>query len=419
MFRRARAPRVPVTFRVDGREVVAEEGEPIAVALLASGRVALARGPKVHRPRGPACMRGGCDGCLMRVDGEPNVMTCVRPARTGQVVETQNVLGSASTDLLRGADMVFPHGIDHHHLLAGIPVLGQVMQVTARRLAGLGHLPSEVRGAEELTRMAPDVLVVGGGAAGLAMVASLRGRGLDVCLVDEGVRLGGALLGLSEHAAAIEPAPALEGVTLLGRHTVAGLYEGEALVIGEGGATLVAPRAIVLATGAHEPAVAVPNNDLPGVMSARALCRLLDAGLEPSGRVALLDPEGPHAEELARRLGDGLLAIPAAKMRAIHGLGRVRSIAYEDEGGAHRERVVIVAVGGAPAPSFELAAQAGARVVLTGAGYAVQTGACGRVQGAGAALLYALGEVTGAPLAPARFLADARAIADDLLTRLG
>ena len=80
MLRRARAPVDPVTIYLDGDAVTAERGEPLAMALLAADKVTLARSPKLHRPRAPSCLRGACDGCLARVDGEPNVMTCLRAA---------------------------------------------------------------------------------------------------------------------------------------------------------------------------------------------------------------------------------------------------------------------------------------------------------------------------------------------------
>ncbi|HEX3771054.1 MAG TPA: (2Fe-2S)-binding protein, partial [Polyangiaceae bacterium] len=95
---RLAAPRDPVTILLDGEEVVAERGEPAAIALVGGGRVALARSPKFHRPRGPACLRAACDGCLARVDGVPNVMTCRVPAREGLAIETQNVVGWRETD---------------------------------------------------------------------------------------------------------------------------------------------------------------------------------------------------------------------------------------------------------------------------------------------------------------------------------
>src|SRR5688572_19290242 len=140
MFRRGRALQDPVTITLDGADVPAERGEPLAIALLAAGKITLARSPKLHRPRAPSCLRGACDGCLARVDGVPNVMTCLRPAAGGERIETQNVVGSRESDLLRVTDWFFPQGIDHHHLMAGIPGISGVMQAFARKLAGLGKL---------------------------------------------------------------------------------------------------------------------------------------------------------------------------------------------------------------------------------------------------------------------------------------
>ncbi|MGO8992824.1 MAG: (2Fe-2S)-binding protein, partial [Polyangiaceae bacterium] len=76
MPRRLVPPRDAVSITLDGERIVAERGEPIAAALLGAGKWTLARSPKFHRPRGPSCMRGACDGCLARVDGVANVMTC-------------------------------------------------------------------------------------------------------------------------------------------------------------------------------------------------------------------------------------------------------------------------------------------------------------------------------------------------------
>src|SRR5262245_46164028 len=73
----------PVTIQFDGEPIVAEKGEPVAAALVAAGKTAIARSPKFHRPRGPACFRAACDGCLARVDDAPNVMTCMTPAHDG------------------------------------------------------------------------------------------------------------------------------------------------------------------------------------------------------------------------------------------------------------------------------------------------------------------------------------------------
>src|SRR6516225_2770055 len=117
-----------VTIELDGEPIEAERGEPVAAALVAAGKIALARSPKFHRPRGPACMRAACDGCLARVDDVPNVMTCMLAARDGMDVRTQNTLGSRSVDFLRVTDWFFPEGLTHKEIFAGVPGVQALMQ---------------------------------------------------------------------------------------------------------------------------------------------------------------------------------------------------------------------------------------------------------------------------------------------------
>ncbi|MBU0491647.1 MAG: (2Fe-2S)-binding protein [Chloroflexi bacterium] len=91
-------PRRKVLFTCDGREVEGYEGEPIAAALHAAGIKVLRRSIRLHRPRGFFCANGKCASCLMVVDGEPNVMTCVTPLREGMIVETQRDKGVVQHD---------------------------------------------------------------------------------------------------------------------------------------------------------------------------------------------------------------------------------------------------------------------------------------------------------------------------------
>ncbi|AUX41378.1 NADH dehydrogenase [Sorangium cellulosum] len=421
MFRRGRALEDPVTITLDGAAVPAERGEPLAVALIASGRVTLARSPKLHRPRAPSCLRGGCDGCLARVDGVPNVMTCLRPATGGERIESQNVVGSRQADLLRVTDWFFPQGIDHHHLMAGVPGLSGVVQSIARKLAGLGRLPSAALPVEPAARLDVDAAVIGAGPAGVAAASALAARGLRVALVDDGLAPAGSLAGAPRRAAALLERHRLDGVRVLSRHVAAGVYLGEILVAGDAGALVVHAPAKVFATGAHDGVVAVPNNDLPGVFSARALCRLLAHGVEPTGPVALAG-EGFWADELAFALGDRLAArVPLAALVAVNGISQVKSVTVRDapftEGSEVRDlKVVAVAVDAPAAPSFEVAAQAGARVRYDPrAGYAVSVDARGRA-GDG---VWALGECTGAALDPAGIEHAAAAVADDVLAQRG
>lgn len=85
-----------IALLVDGEPVEAFEGEPIATALLAAGRRVFRYTTKRNEPRGVFCALGRCTDCVMTVDGQINVRTCVTPARDGMVIETQIGLGQWS-----------------------------------------------------------------------------------------------------------------------------------------------------------------------------------------------------------------------------------------------------------------------------------------------------------------------------------
>ena len=72
-----------VTIFVDERPISAIEGEPIAAALLANGLKGMRRTPRYGKVRGLFCGIGRCTDCIMTVNGEPNVRTCVTPVRAG------------------------------------------------------------------------------------------------------------------------------------------------------------------------------------------------------------------------------------------------------------------------------------------------------------------------------------------------
>jgi predicted molibdopterin-dependent oxidoreductase YjgC len=82
-----------ITLMVDGKPLEAYEGEPIAIALMAAGRRVFRYTAKNNEPRGVFCALGRCTDCVMIVDGQPNVRTCVTSARDGMVIETQIGLG--------------------------------------------------------------------------------------------------------------------------------------------------------------------------------------------------------------------------------------------------------------------------------------------------------------------------------------
>jgi len=87
-------PRKPdASIVVDGERIAAIAGEPIASALLAAGIRVFRLTPRFGSPRGLFCGIGRCTDCVMTVDGQPNVRTCVTPVRDGMIVETQQGRG--------------------------------------------------------------------------------------------------------------------------------------------------------------------------------------------------------------------------------------------------------------------------------------------------------------------------------------
>lgn len=80
--------RKKVKIIFDGKKIDALEGEPIAAALFASGIKVFRKTPKYKEPRGIYCNRGRCTDCIMRVDGKPNVRTCITMVKEGMKIES-------------------------------------------------------------------------------------------------------------------------------------------------------------------------------------------------------------------------------------------------------------------------------------------------------------------------------------------
>lgn len=411
---RIRPLKDPVTVWLDGEAVVAERGEPLAVALVAAGHRVLARSPKFHRPRGPACLRGACDGCLARVDEVPNVMTCRVPTTDGLRVETQNVLGSRDLDLLRVTDWFFPEGMNHHELWVGVPGAQRVTQAMARRVAGLGKLPTRAFETRTASRRAVDALVVGAGPSGMAAAVELMARGRAVEIVDDDLAWGGCLQGMTGEAAG-RWAPAVSafaealarGVVLRLGSSVLGVYGDDALVAGAEGVEVLTTRTLVLAPGAHDGVLGFEGNDLPGVMSTRAGGRLLALGVTPGRRVVVLTEGQPSPFAVAYlRGGPDALLVRGAPLAA-RGARTVSGLTVATADGTEHLSCDTILVDAPCAPAYELCVQAGAELNHQPYGFAVLTGPGGLIRKG----VFAVGEAVGTPLEPSAIQEEARALA--------
>jgi sarcosine oxidase subunit alpha len=409
--------RDPVTLTLDGEPILAERGEPVAAALIAAGKRMLARSPKFHRPRGPSCMRGACDGCLARVDDTPNVMTCMVPAEAGTAVVSQNRLGPRETDLLRMTDWFFPDGMNHHELFAGVPGVQNVMQAFARRVAGLGRLPAHVEGPRPAARRSADVVVVGAGPSGMAVAARLAQLGRAVEIIDDQLAPGGGLTALgAAEARAFWPiyASCMDQVAsgriqMRSRTVAGGMYGDDLLVVGPHGAEVLEARALVLACGAHDGALAFEGNDVPGVMSARAAGWLLGRGVVVGKRMVVVTPPGggPFGASFATAAhGLADTTVVHGEPVRIRGASHVKGVVVREASGKETEhKADAVLVDAARSPAYELAEQVGARLVHEPRGFVVRTDS-GRIKDG----FYAVGEMAGTPF-------DAAAI-DEESTRL-
>ena len=380
-------PGPELTIEYEGQPLSAREGEPAACALLAAGETVFSRSIKYHRPRGPFCMAGSCSNCLMRIDGVPNRFSCLTPVRPGMRIERQNAYPSVKVDVFGSIDWLFPKGMDHHSMFAGVPVAEKVMATVARHLAGLGLLPDSApplpRPAE---RLSVDVAVVGAGAAGLSAAGVLVAGGLAPLLLEQEDRVGGRrVLDAPEDDGGVTPA-AVAGAQLRLGTAVLGLYDdelGQVLLAvqrdPEGPRVLlVSARTILFAMGGHASTLPFENNDIPGVFSGRAASDLLRRRRLLVGDAPALVGEGAQLGALARLfqaegaaprlvLHTGSGTAPQGTLSGtpvrVHGRTWVHGLSYREAGG--RERRIdcdAVVVSLPPTPAFELLRQAGVKI---------------------------------------------------------
>ncbi|WP_411957717.1 sarcosine oxidase subunit alpha [Paracoccus homiensis] len=297
-------PAAPVSFTFDGRRYTGLRGDTVASALLANGVHLMGRSFKYHRPRGPISAGSEEPNALIgtsRGPGrfEPNTRATVQELRQGLVTESQNKWPRLSFDIGAVNDrayMLFSAGFYYKTFMWPRSFWDKVYEPFIRAAAGLGKSPTEADPDTYASRyLHTDVLVVGGGAAGIAAALVAAQSGAKVTLVDENLEMGGALLSdpsvridgrgswawLADQLSQLRAA----GVTLMTRTTAIGYYHQNMVGLVERLTDhldqppqdaprermwRVRARQVILAQGALEKPLVFDGNDRPGVMLAGA-----------------------------------------------------------------------------------------------------------------------------------------------------
>ncbi len=309
-------------FRFDGRDYTGYAGDTLASALLANAVRWVGRSFKYHRPRGILAAGSDEPNALVELRSsarrEPNTRATTVELFDGLEAASQNRWPTLGFDLLSMSAPLAPllrAGFYYKTFMWPARFWERLYEPLIRRAAGLGRAagtgdPDHYEKAIAFC----DVLVIGGGAAGLAAALAAGRAGARVILCDEDFALGGRLLSEPRSidgrpaadwlASALGELESLPEVRLMRRTTVFGAYDhGTYAAVERANDHLPQPpeyeprqrawrivaRRAILAAGAIERPMLFCGNDRPGVMLAGAVRAYLNRfGVAAGRRAAVL-----------------------------------------------------------------------------------------------------------------------------------
>jgi sarcosine oxidase, subunit alpha len=415
---------IPLSFTFNGRTYQGYQGDTLASALLANDVHFVARSFKYHRPRGIVTADVAEPNAVVQLERGPYAVPNARATEVelyqGLVATSVNAEPSLENDRMavnQKFSRFLPAGF-YYKTFMWPRKWWPKYEEKIRDAAGLGKAP-EVRDVDRYDKCYAhcDVLVVGGGPAGLAAAHTAGLAGARVILVDDQREPGGSLLGCK---AEIDGRPALlwvekieaelaemPDVKILTRSTAFGYQDHNLVTVTQrltdhlpvstrqGTRELlwkIRAKRVILATGAHERPIVFGNNDLPGIMMASAVSTYIhrygviagrnavvftnnDAGyrcaldLKSCGaNVTVVDArvQGEGALQTAARR-QGVKVMYSAAIMAAHGKQRVSSVdvvAYaKGQTGAKLATLGcdLVAMSGGFSPVLHLFAQSGGK----------------------------------------------------------
>jgi NADPH-dependent 2,4-dienoyl-CoA reductase/sulfur reductase-like enzyme len=242
-----------IAVMVDGKPSTAKPSDSVASAVLNAQGLAL-RSSISGEPRGPVCGMGICFECRVTIDGVPHQRSCQVPCQPAMRIDT--------------------------HAITKVDVSE--------------HLLNRPR------QQSFEVIVVGGGPAGVAAACVAAEAGRRVAIVDDNPNTGGQIWRRDARKTTNGPASTWltrlrqQQVDVFPQTQIVGVLSPRTLLADSpsGPMTLIGDR-VILASGARERMMPFPGWTLPGVFGAGGLQALVKSGFDLAGRKVVVAGSGP------------------------------------------------------------------------------------------------------------------------------